>query len=413
MFFAFVRCSTADGLSYPIVDTGVTDYYDDSAEIVAPNVGAAFYGQDAHYAGAAPAYAGNGDGTVSDAVTGLMWQADPGDKMTLADAEAGAASFRLGGYDDWRLPTIKDLYSLILFTGIDPDATGTNTSGLIPFIDTNYFAFEYGDTDAGERIIDSQFASSTRYVSVTMGGDATVFGVNFADGRIKGYPVIDPQTGSGKTFFVLYVRGATYGVNGFEDNADGTITDHATGLMWMEVDSGALGAGDAGDGGLNWQEALAWAEGLEYANHTDWRLPDAKELQSLLDYTRSPATSASPAIDPLFQSTSFTAPDGLTDFPFYWSGSTHVNHTNATAGAYVAFGRGTGWMQPPGGGDYVFLDVHGAGCQRSDPKSGDPAAFPYGRGPQGDVVTIYNTVRCVRNVTPMTPERSARFIMAY
>jgi hypothetical protein len=42
------------------------------------------------------------------------------------------------------------------------------------------------------------------------------------------------------------------------------------------------------------------------------------------------------------------------------------------------------------------MDVHGAGSQRSDPKSGNPSQFPYGRGPQGDVIRIYNFVRCVR-----------------
>lgn len=48
-------------------------------------------------------------------------------------------------------------------------------------------------------------------------------------------------------------------------------------------------------------------------------------------------------------------------------------------------------------GDYHFVDVHGAGAQRSDPKAGDPAQFPHGRGPQGDVIRINNFVRCVRN----------------
>jgi hypothetical protein len=47
-------------------------------------------------------------------------------------------------------------------------------------------------------------------------------------------------------------------------------------------------------------------------------------------------------------------------------------------------------------GQYVPLDVHGAGSQRSDPKVGDPSRFPHGRGPQGDVIRIYNHVRCVR-----------------
>ena len=43
-----------------------------------------------------------------------------------------------------------------------------------------------------------------------------------------------------------------------------------------------------------------------------------------------------------------------------------------------------------------LLDVHGAGSQRSDPKAGDPSQFPRGRGPQGDVIGIYNMVRAVR-----------------
>ena len=45
----------------------------------------------------------------------------------------------------------------------------------------------------------------------------------------------------------------------------------------------------------------------------------------------------------------------------------------------------------------AYVDVHGSGAQRSDPKTGDPAMFPHGRGPQGDVIRIYNYVRLVRS----------------
>jgi hypothetical protein len=51
-----------------------------------------------------------------------------------------------------------------------------------------------------------------------------------------------------------------------------------------------------------------------------------------------------------------------------------------------------------------WLDVHGAGAQRSDPKTGDPADWPTGHDPQGDAIRIYNYVRCTRGgevtVTP-------------
>jgi hypothetical protein len=57
-----------------------------------------------------------------------------------------------------------------------------------------------------------------------------------------------------------------------------------------------------------------------------------------------------------------------------------------------------GYMTDPGNSAISgWLDVHGAGAQRSDPKAGNPADFPKGRGPQGDAIRIYNYVRLVRN----------------
>ncbi|MBM3499650.1 MAG: DUF1566 domain-containing protein [Armatimonadetes bacterium] len=64
--------------TYVVVDTGQVACYDSVQEIAAPLPGQAFFGQDAQYAGAQPGYRDNGDGTVSDLNTGLMWQRDPG-----------------------------------------------------------------------------------------------------------------------------------------------------------------------------------------------------------------------------------------------------------------------------------------------------------------------------------------------
>lgn len=391
------RAQVSTDRSYTIVDTAQIRCYNDRSEIEYPNARADWFGQDAQYAGNQPSYKDNGDGTVTDLNTGLMWQSDPGAKMTFSQAVAGAPKCRLAGHRDWRLPTIKELYSLILFTGTDPDPTARSTSQQKPFIDTKYFKFKYGDPARGERIIDSQFATSTKYVSTTMHGAETMFGVNFADGRIKGYGIKNPRTRGEKTFHVLYVRSNTrYGKNEFKDNGDGTVTDAATGLMWMKVDSGALKAGRKKDGKLNWQEALKWAENLEYAGHSDWRLPNVKELQSIVDYTRSPATTKSAAINPVFAATSFVAEGGKKDFANYWSNTTHASVSRASTASYVAFGSSFGWMRDRRSGKYVLMDVHGAGSQRSDPKSGDPSRFPHGRGPQGDVIRIDNFVRCVR-----------------
>lgn len=394
----FPGIALSQQLPFTVPDTAQAKFYDTMNEISAPAEGAVFYGQDAQYFNNPPAYSLSADGlTAEDEVTGLVWQRTidrngdgaitAADKLAWLDALAypdELNAMQYGGYDDWRLPSIKELYSLILFNGTDPSGLqGNDVSGLTPFIDTNFFAFAYGDTSAGERIIDSQYWSSTEYVHVTMINDHTVFGVNFADGRIKGYGTV--IGGRDKTSFVLCVRGNTgYGLNEFIDNGDGTITDRSTGLMWTQADSGE---------GMEWRDALAYAEGLELAGHSDWRLPNVKELQSILDYTRSPETTGSAALDPLFEPTAIQNERGEVDYPYYWSGTTHATHNGmGRSASYVSIGRAMGYMNGQ------WLDVHGAGAQRSDPKAGDLAEYPTGFGPQGDAIRILNYAICVRNV---------------
>jgi hypothetical protein len=125
-------------------------------------------------------------------------------------------------------------------------------------------------------------------------------------------------------------------------------------------------------------------------------LPSAKELQTLVDYARCPDATKSPAIDPVFEVSAIRNEAGERDYPFYWTSTTHASRTRGDTAVYVAFGRSPGWMRDRRTGKYALLDVHGAGSQRSDPKTGDPKRFPRGRGPQGDVIRIFNFVRCVR-----------------
>ncbi len=374
--------------TYTIVGTNQSLYFDNFQEIGTPSVGEAFYGQDANYGGLAQNYQDNEDGTITDLNTGLMWQQDPGEKLTYDDAVKGVEAFELAGYTDWRLPNIKELYSLMQFNGTDPsEYDASTTEGIVPFINDEYFIFNYGNPDDGDRLIDSQYATTSIDVGDSnFGGGNLMFGVNFADGRIKGYPT-GPKPGSstGKLFCVMYVRGnVEYAKNDFVDHEDGTISDKATGLMWMQNDNAE---------GLNWEDALAYAEAMEFAGYTDWRLPNAKELQSIVDYSRAPGATGSAAIDPLFNATEVTNEGGEKDYAYYWSSTTHMNHKNGGRNAvYFSFGRALGYF------NNAWMDVHGAGAQRSDPKVGNAEDYPYGHGPQGDAIRINNLVRLVRNI---------------
>jgi hypothetical protein len=384
--------------SYPLVASGQTSAFDaDGAAVLGLTEGDDLYGQDAHYLkGATMSYIDNGDGTVTDNVTGLMWEQAPTGDYSWEEAQEYCENLELGGYDDWRLPTLKELFSISDFS-----------SGW-PYINTDYF---YLTSDEISK--DEQYWSSNLYTGVTVeGGENAAFGVNHVTGHIKAYAaggaadgnadlemlegdelgdlptdtisappgdVADVSSSNPMAKYVRAVRGDEYGINEYTDNGDATITDNATGLMWSQDDNGE---------GIVWVDALSYAENSELAGYDDWRLPNVKELQSIVDYSRSitatDAANVGPAIDPLFNCTSITSEAGYDDYAYYWT-STSAYFSTSSPGYYYAWYVALGRAVNDEGEDF-----HGAGAVRFDTKDvGGPAAE--------DAERYYNYVFIVRD----------------
>lgn len=346
-------------LSYPIVDTNLGLCYNNTDQIDCPEAGDDFYGQDAQYTGNTPSYTDNGDGTVTDEVTGLIWTQEVSEaSMAWEAADDYCAELTTGGRSDWRLPNIKELWSIRDF------------SQGWPWVDTNYF---YLVGDGAEGAQQHSWSSNAYLVDTELAAKDVSFIVNDWTGHIKGLP---------GNRFVRCVVGTEYGDNDYVDNGDGTVSDRATGLMWAQDDNGA---------GVDWQTALEYAQTSSLAGYTDWRLPNIKELQSIADYS-----GVFPAIDTtVFNISSITNEAGNADYPYMWSGTTNpyidskdANHDYCYAW-YVAFGYAVNTQGQ---------DEHGAGAVRFDTK--------YEDGDEGiDAPRYFNYVRLVRGgVAEATPE---------
>ena len=92
----------------------------------------AIFGEDSDYTLNPPSYTDNGDGTVTDKVTGLMWQKTDSGESTWDAAVAGAATLGLAGYSDWRLPTPAEALSILnndRNPALDPGVFVNNAGG--------------------------------------------------------------------------------------------------------------------------------------------------------------------------------------------------------------------------------------------------------------------------------------------
>lgn len=258
------------------------------------------FGEDSDYTINAPAYTDNADGTITDKVTGLMWQKVDNGESTWETAVTNAGSVATGNYTDWRLPTPAELFSILNHNNGNPAA-----------IDTTFFPSNPTGTAA-------YFWTSDLYGTST----TNVWCAN-AGGGLGPKPKTETLSAGGSfRYHARYVRGAkpSNGHN-YLNNNDGTITDLDTGLMWTQAPAAALA----------WDAALSYAENLTLAGYSDWRLPNVKELQTLTDYTLTTATSVT-GIKPSLNRTLFPSATATA----YWS-STTLKST-ATEAWLVEFG---------------------------------------------------------------------------
>ncbi|CAB9542418.1 hypothetical protein [uncultured Gammaproteobacteria bacterium] len=93
------------------------------------------------------------------------------------------------------------------------------------------------------------------------------------------------------TNYLLAQTCQAYIPNEWEDNrytnhGNGTVTDNQTNLMWKKCTQGRSGnncdTGELSD--YNWEKALQLVNNYSFASYDDWRLPNAKELTSLVSY---------------------------------------------------------------------------------------------------------------------------------
>jgi len=271
------------GLSY-LPDTGITECYDDAQAIECPAPGEPFYGQDAQYTTNPMSFTDRLDGTVTDNITSLMWQQEnDNNQREWEDAIAYCEDLDLAGHTDWRLPDEYELQSIVDYGRYNPAIDTTVFPGTNP---TFYWSSSTCANDAGD-----------------------AWSVSFYAGN-------PDEDGKTNTRYVRCVRGEETFPSSFTDNLNGTVRDNATGLMWQRADD---------DVQRDWETALAYCEDLDLGGHVDWRLPDVKELRSIVDNTRS-----NPAID----TTVFpgTNPD------WYWSSSTLASYTYIAWVVYFDFG---------------------------------------------------------------------------
>jgi hypothetical protein len=119
-----------------------------------------------------------------------------------------------------------------------------------------------------------------------------------------------------------FKKGASWPSPRFTDHGD-TVTDKLTGLMWVKAPHSLEG----NSGGQVWEDAIDFCNGLNFGGYSDWRLPNVRELQSVIDYGQY--YPALPSGHP-FRDVKLS---------YYWSSTTHVGHADRAWFVYLYHGN--------------------------------------------------------------------------
>ena len=251
----------------------------------------------------AKTYSDNGDGTVTDPTTGLMWmRCSMGQTWTGSecsgfayydtwDYAASITAYPFAGHSDWRSPNIRELTTIVDWSRYKPSIDSTAFPNTPP---ASFWSTSSGGLSSGYalRVIFSNGST----------GDAA--NNNVFDIRL----VRSEQTSA-----LLNLARPT---SDYVDNGDGTATHTPTDLMWKRCVEGQNWSGTTCTGTAStftWEEAVAAKD--SFAEQTDWRLPNIEELLTLVDYT---------GLAPPINTTVFPGADASA----FWTDSADVSVSN-------------------------------------------------------------------------------------
>ncbi len=254
----------ADG---PVLQTGQTQSYDADGNVVTDGS----VKDDGYYqAGIARSYGRDGD-IVIDNTTGLEWEDNESiekqwvldenyngnDSNTSGDtATTYCEEFNLGNYEDWRLPSVKELQTII--------NSGETASAANNGIFTN--------------IISTFYWTSTSYFDFPH----AAFMIDFYAGQVT-------TNAKSNERYTRCVRGNQFVTSNYSRQND-IVSDISTGLYWQDNS-------EAKDLTLTWEAAIDYCENiLTLGDYTDWRLPNKNELMHIVEHNIS-----QPAINGVFQ----------------------------------------------------------------------------------------------------------------
>jgi hypothetical protein len=189
----------------------------------------------------------NGDGTVTDMQTGLMWQVEEEYNVSFDQAIQMAGDLTLGGYSDWRIPNMMELLSIVDESLNDPP-----------------FNISLGTSN-------SQYFWSSDIES-----DDKVWVLNAGGGSGDKNPDESLAVGGKKVYSLKAVRNSLEVMDArYTDNGDGTVADNFLGLMWQQIPSDSMNIAQAED----------YSQTLSLGGYSDWRLPTKNELAMLCNYS--------------------------------------------------------------------------------------------------------------------------------
>jgi len=293
-----------------------------------------------------PRFTDNGDGTMTDNLTGLMWTKNaslPGTAMTWQESLNYVSGMNGGtnpnfGYNDWRLPDINELESL-------------NNQGWPrndDWLEWEGFVVAGGDTWSSTTSASNNseaWTVSMRYGFVSRYSKSKYYAVwpvraGQQDSPDSTYPANIWKTGQ----TTIYVNrddgdikaGVAWPNQRFTVIGD-CVIDNLTGLMWTKT---ANLPGVA----KSWQEALDYVKGMNTGTnpnfeYTDWRLPNRKELYSLTDFSKySPALASGHPFIVDQSGTYWSSTSGRTsgnDLAWYYSSNGTLYYNGKTLNLYV------------------------------------------------------------------------------